>query len=96
MKLVRDRIPEIAPHRQFRKASGEELKSLILSKVLEEAQEVSEATSTANLIEELADLHTVMLKLCEEYKIDWLEVLDKVESKNEGKGSFSQGWVLIK
>lgn len=66
-KLIRDRMLE-AMHRQgfqtFERVMDErEFQSRILDKLVEEAAEVRGASTRAELIEELADVHEVLLAL---------------------------------
>ena len=95
MKLVRDNIPEIAPHRKFREAQDWELSQLVTDKILEEAQEVKEARNTEELTEELADLYQVMLKLAEINGIHWDDVLTAAKVKNAEKGGFERNIVML-
>lgn len=94
VKLVRDKIPEIAPHRKFRQPEKWELSQLVMAKLLEEAQEVVDAKTREEAAEELADLYQVMLKYCEVIGYSWDEVLEAAEAKNAAKGKFDANWVL--
>ena len=62
-KLVRDRIPEIIKKDGetlfVRKLSQKEFKAEVLKKVLEEAQELSEAKNREELLKECADLQEI-------------------------------------
>jgi predicted house-cleaning noncanonical NTP pyrophosphatase (MazG superfamily) len=65
VKLVRDRIPELAGNGQpgaFRKATEAEFALLLRAKLLEEAQEAATA-SAATLVEELGDVLQVLYTL---------------------------------
>ena len=68
MKLVRDRIPELAAANghpsTFEQASEAEFALLLRAKLLEEAQEAATA-STAALVEELGDVLQVLYALAE-------------------------------
>ena len=68
MKLVRDRIPELAAANglpgAFYQASEVEFARCLRAKLLEEAQEAATA-SPAELIEELGDVHQVLYALAE-------------------------------
>lgn len=89
-KLVRDRIPEII------RADGKQLKSRILDdtehldallkKLEEECAELAEARN----IEELADVHEVLIALADALGINY-EELEKVRSDKAAKrGGFQQ------
>lgn len=94
MKLVRDNIPAIAQDRTFKKATGDELVKFVTAKIMEEAVEVTRATSREERIEELADLREIMLKYAEVHGIQWDEVLDAGAEKNKAKGKFDENWIL--
>jgi predicted house-cleaning noncanonical NTP pyrophosphatase (MazG superfamily) len=68
MKLVRDRIPELAaaigPPGTFEQATEVEYALLLRAKLLEEAQEAATA-SPAGLVEELGDVLQVLYALAE-------------------------------
>jgi predicted house-cleaning noncanonical NTP pyrophosphatase (MazG superfamily) len=68
VKLVRDRIPELAAANghpsTFEQASEAEFALLLRAKLLEEAQEAATA-STAALVEELGDVLQVLYALAE-------------------------------
>jgi predicted house-cleaning noncanonical NTP pyrophosphatase (MazG superfamily) len=68
MKLVRDRIPELAgangPPGTFEQATEAEYALLLRAKLLEEAQEAATA-SPAGLVEELGDVLQVLYALAE-------------------------------
>ena len=95
IKLVRDNIPQIAPHRNFRKVKDSgELNQLVIAKLQEELDEVLIAKNKQELIEELADLHEVVLKFCQVNGIDWDSVAEAGKAKNLSKGKFDDNWVL--
>ncbi len=89
-KLVRDRIPEII------RADGKRLKSRVLDdaehleallKKLEE--EVAELTEARN-VEEMADVHEVLLALAEALKIVPEELEEVRRGKAAKRGGFQQ------
>jgi predicted house-cleaning noncanonical NTP pyrophosphatase (MazG superfamily) len=68
MKLVRDRVPELAaangqPAGGFHQADPEEFGRRLRAKLLEEAQEAATATTPNGLLEELGDLLQVAYAL---------------------------------
>jgi predicted house-cleaning noncanonical NTP pyrophosphatase (MazG superfamily) len=67
MKLVRDRIPELAASNgqptSFHLADTTEYGRRLRDKLLEEAQEAAAATSPAGLLEELGDVLQVLYAL---------------------------------
>ncbi len=64
MKLVRDRIPELAAANgqpaRFHQADREEFSRGLRAKLLEEAHEAAAATNPAGLLEELGDVLQVL------------------------------------
>jgi predicted house-cleaning noncanonical NTP pyrophosphatase (MazG superfamily) len=94
MKLVRDLIPTIAPHRAYVK--GDDLTWLIEEKLQEELNEVLTAETKEQQTEELADLYEVMLKFAQVKGITFDEIVRARHKKNKDKGAFNDNWVLIK
>jgi predicted house-cleaning noncanonical NTP pyrophosphatase (MazG superfamily) len=99
-KLVRDRIAEFALKQRgdvlvTRKASEEELLSLLKNKLVEEANEVLNANSIEELIEEMADVLEVMKAISVKQNITD-EIFEKREAKFLERGGFDDGIVLIK
>lgn len=97
-KLIRDRIPEIAAARgqqlQVHTAGTNEMVSLLLDKLDEEALEVSEAASDEELLDELADVLEVVHALTR--LNGW--TLDDLEAarirKHRERGGFDRQLVL--
>ena len=103
MKLVRDNIPQIIDEEG--KSSEVEIRILLDSsekirylrkKVLEEATEVAEAFSRANLVEEIADLREVCIALMKEENITWGEVERARKAKKIEKGGFDMFYLFKK
>lgn len=99
-KLVRDKIAEFVFKERgevliTRKASDEEIIELLKHKLVEEANEVLNATSHENLIEELADVLEVLKALTVKQNLTE-QVFEKRESKFLERGGFDEGIVLIK
>jgi predicted house-cleaning noncanonical NTP pyrophosphatase (MazG superfamily) len=99
-KLVRDKIAEFVFKERgevltTRLASEEEMLSLLKNKLVEEANEVLNATSNDNLIEELADVLEVLKALIVKQNIAE-EVFKKREDKCLERGGFDNGVILIK
>jgi predicted house-cleaning noncanonical NTP pyrophosphatase (MazG superfamily) len=67
VKLVRDRIPELAAANgqaaSWHQADPEEFRRRLRAKLLEEAHEAATATSPAGLLEELGDVLQVLYAL---------------------------------
>lgn len=94
-KLIRDRIPEIIESSGKKaiveKVQGEELLNLLNKKLQEELNEYKESGE----VEELADLVEVVQAILD-YKNVTLEEFNKIrETKNEFRGSFKEGLLLI-
>jgi predicted house-cleaning noncanonical NTP pyrophosphatase (MazG superfamily) len=99
-KLVRDRIAEFVFKERgeiltTRKATEEELLSLLKNKLVEEANEVLNANSMDELIEEMADVLEVMKAISVKQNITD-EIFEKREAKFLERGGFEDGIVLIK
>ncbi len=95
-KLIRDRIPEIIRSRQEEAditlaENKEELFSLLLEKVLEEAQEVAESQWDP---EEIADLVEVLMSLIQSQGVTWDQIESLRIEKREKRGGFEQGYIL--
>lgn len=98
-KLVRDRIPEII------KNSGNQCEISILStaeyqvslreKVIEEAREVAAASSSEELVKEIADLYEVIDALVTVMEIDKAAIIQKQKQRREERGGFQKRIKLI-
>jgi predicted house-cleaning noncanonical NTP pyrophosphatase (MazG superfamily) len=101
VKLVRDNIPQIIDDEG--KSSEVEIRLILdpaekikylRQKVIEEATEVAEAFSKANLIEEIADLREVCISLMEQEGITWSEVERARMAKKAEKGGFDMFYLF--
>lgn len=108
MKLVRDNIPgmhargELGPHpdkphrerQSFRKATPEEYRLLLRTKLAEEVGEVLSAVFQEHRLEELADVYEVLVSLI--HAEGWMlrDVEQQAEKKSQRYGSLCEGWVL--
>ena len=100
-KLIRDRIPELARADgrtlALRSAGPDEWARLLGLKLVEETQEVLGALasgSSAELLEELADLQTVLEEVAHRNGISRNEVDRRAEAKRAERGGFDRGFVL--
>ena len=97
-KLVRDGLPEIIKKEgkkaNYRKLSERELKDAIMDKLLEEVNELRKAKNKKQMIEEMADIATVLLQIRRLYDISEDEMYDRAITKIFEKGSFSEGIFL--
>lgn len=101
-KLVRDRIPELASVEDFsqpvwRIAGSHEWDRLLGLKLVEETHEVLQALQEGSndaLIDELADLQTLIDVVAARRGISRQSVQDRVERKRLARGGFDQGVVL--
>lgn len=90
-KLVRDRIPEIAPDRSYRTATLSEMPALLLAKLREEAAELlATEPGSPEEIEEAADVWEVACTLVGEQA----EVAAATSAKRRKRGGF-QGRVVL-
>ncbi len=100
-KLVRDKIPEIIAKQgktvTFRALRGEELKQALKDKLIEETQELINAKSEEELIEEIADVLEVLDWIIREFIEtggSFPMVDDMKKNKASEKGSFLNGYFL--
>jgi predicted house-cleaning noncanonical NTP pyrophosphatase (MazG superfamily) len=101
-KLVRDRIPDLSKAegeiRNFRQPKdGNELISFLISKLREETEELIVEIKSRNrekTIEELADVHTVLMTIMLHFKLTEDELFDRIESKREQKGGFLKSVIM--
>lgn len=96
MKLVRDKIPEIATNREFVKLSDEGYTKYLKEKLIEEATEYSNAISKESRIEELADVLEVFYAILDNEKI-YLDELEEIRLKKlDERGGFENKIALVK
>lgn len=90
-KLVRDRIPEIIQsegRRPVTRVLDEgSYRQALLAKLIEEAQEASQATDS-DLPGELADVLEVLRALTVTAGMSWPQLLALAEDKRNGRGGF--------
>src|SRR5699024_1276811 len=95
-KLVRDKIPSIlADDAEFEVLSNEDYRLSLRHKIVEEAKEVQNAQSRANLVEELGDLEEVIRANLTDASINYEEMDSLRQAKINQKGNFSQKFVMI-
>jgi predicted house-cleaning noncanonical NTP pyrophosphatase (MazG superfamily) len=97
-KLVRDRIPEII-HAEGRECATEimpeaEYRQALLTKLLEEAQEVAQAAPD-ELIKELADVYEVIDAILALNDIDEQIVRDRQQQRRSDRGGFAERIKLL-
>ncbi|CAD5979936.1 hypothetical protein PCC9214_04580 [Planktothrix tepida] len=97
-KLVRDRIPELIQKSGYQcditTLSETEYRQALRDKILEEAQEVVQA-SDQELVQELADLLEVVEALMESYGIENERILLERDHKRAEKGGFEHKIKLL-
>lgn len=89
-KLVRDKIPEFATYASYRQLKPEEREDALKNKIVEEANEVKAAPDDRNLLEELADVYTVLEAFLDFKNISKEELLKQVKAKKAEKGGFTK------
>ncbi|MFV0625185.1 hypothetical protein ACBY01_14395 [Sphingomonas sp. ac-8] len=98
-KLVRDKIPDKIARRHeveiTRQVPGDLMKGFLLSKLVEEALEVREATEPHQKTEELADLFEVFRALAVAEGVALEEIADVADRKKEKAGGFERGLILM-
>ncbi|RJO62076.1 phosphoribosyl-ATP pyrophosphohydrolase [candidate division WS5 bacterium] len=91
-KLVRDRIPEIIEAdglvAETRTLEREEYLELLKKKLIEEAQEVAEASDRNETGKELSDVLEVVRSIAETEEISMEEVMRIMEERAEKRGRF--------
>ncbi len=94
-KLVRDKIPGIIRRSGrepvVRRISGEDLKTALKEKLIEEAIELK---GPGDVYEELADVLEVVDAIIERYEIDRQKLDEVKKKKQERAGGFTEGLVL--
>lgn len=97
-KLVRDKIPEIILKQgktvAFHALEGNKLKKALEEKLIEETQELINAQTEEEIIEEIVDVTEVLYALQEAYGISYSKVADAFHEKNREKGGFKKGYFL--
>ena len=98
-KLVRDRIPEIiaGKGKDFATAVYDELAyhQALRQKVIEEAAEVAEVETQADLIREISDLYEVLDALLAAHDITKEDVLAMQETQRKNRGGFEHKLELL-
>jgi len=96
-KLVRDRIPEIIQadggSPRVTKLAGNELRQALLDKLLEESAEAAESP-TGSLLEELADVHEVILALLKANGWTVQQLEEVRQTKERSRGAFTEALYL--
>lgn len=96
-KLVRDKIPEIIAGQGksvcFRILKGNELKKALKDKLIEETQELINARTEAEFIEEMADVIEVLYAIRTLCDITDKTINKRAQKYNE-KGGFEKGYFL--
>jgi predicted house-cleaning noncanonical NTP pyrophosphatase (MazG superfamily) len=94
MKLVRDRIPELAAANRepaaFHQATEAEFARLLRDKLLEEAAEAASAPGPAELLEELGDVLQVLYALASQAGYSPAEIECARARKACTRGSFTR------
>lgn len=93
-KLIRDRLPQMMRSQGLavfdRRLGDEEFVAALKDKLLEEAQEAREATSPAELADELADVMEVILALTQASGLSLDEIEARRIAKRAERGGFDQ------
>lgn len=99
-KIVRDKIPENIEFKGEavvkKEVRGELLTKALKTKLIEEAFEVNDATSTTEIMEELADVLEVIEALKTNLEISDAEIKEIQDIKRQEKGGFDKGIILLK
>ena len=91
-KLVRDRIPEIVAatgrRANVRQLSHQEYGRALREKLSEEGLELREAMTSADVLEEAADVLEVVRSLAALYGHPWDDVVRAADQKRQQRGGF--------
>jgi predicted house-cleaning noncanonical NTP pyrophosphatase (MazG superfamily) len=91
MKLVRDRIPELAGQpAAFRQADPSEYARLLRDKLVEEAAEAASAPGPAELLDELGDVLQVLYALATDAGLAAAEIECARARKARTRGAFTR------
>ena len=97
-KLVRDKIPEIIAKQgkrvSFRALQGDELKKALKDKLIEETQELVNAETQEQIIEEAVDVLEVLHCLLLKNGFDLVDCTKVRSEKEKEKGAFWNGYFL--
>ena len=97
-KLVRDKIPELIAKQgkkvTFRVLQDDEKEQALKDKLIEEVQELINAETREQVIEEMADIQEVLIALRSKYKIRLVEVQTVGVNKHAERGGFENGYFL--
>lgn len=98
-KLVRDKIPATIVGKGEQviqvKLQGENVLTALKAKLIEEAIEVSDSTSTTEIIEELADVQEVVYAIIKQLKLSRSTIEAERKEKREKRGGFDEAKVLV-
>ena len=97
-KLVRDKIPSIIESDNkkcnYHFAKEEERIKLLKDKLQEEVNELSNAKTREEVLEEAADVVEVLLALAANNNIVFSEIVDRTIAKHKDKGGFYEFVIL--
>ncbi|MDB5165528.1 MAG: phosphoribosyl-ATP pyrophosphohydrolase [Candidatus Saccharibacteria bacterium] len=98
-KLIRDRIPEIilADGREVdtRTLDDEEFLHFLLKKVTEEAQELENAVTDSNILEEIADVREILDAILELKGVSLEQIQAIQDEKRQKRGGFKLRLLML-
>lgn len=95
MKLIRDNTPGLLPNTTRPANNDDEFEMLLRMKLMEEAAEVSAATSREEMEDELGDLWETISALAQLKKIPFDRILKARQNKRFKKGTFQNRIILM-
>jgi predicted house-cleaning noncanonical NTP pyrophosphatase (MazG superfamily) len=100
-KLIRDKIPELVKQEgivpSIRKIQNdEEFLEYILKKIVEEAQELSEAKTDSNILEEIADVYEIINALKQLKNLSDADIEAVQTQKRQKRGGFDERIIMLK
>lgn len=98
-KLVRDEMIKIILNDgyfpKYKTIKGNQLKTALKNKLVEEANEVLVSKTKQNLLEELADTYQALTDLTKESGFSMVDLIQEVNRKFKERGGFRKGVFLI-
>lgn len=98
-KLIRDRIPEIIEEagktHKTKTLDSESFQKALKQKLIEEAEELTEAKTQPEIIDELADIEELLHYIYEAHNVDIETVKQRRKEKAESNGAFDKKLFLV-
>lgn len=97
-KLVRDQVPEVIASKgeivHANELEPNDLRTALIGKLFEEAEEFLRASGKSNVVEELSDILEVVRGLAAASNVSFSDVTQKADAKAQKRGGFLKGVIL--